>query len=130
MVTSVKAAAAVLAKLKPDDLKSEDRAVLMAALKRLVGNKDASCDCDCPQCLAGDCAACSDAECADPNCETFPFARIAATGVALVFGLSGAALFSGFPGTTARLCPGRNSRGKRPAPSLQFNLLRGGDVLA
>jgi hypothetical protein len=39
-----------------------------AALKALL-KKDALCECDCEECLAGDCADCSDPECVDPNCE-------------------------------------------------------------
>ncbi len=68
MVTSVKDAAGVLANVKVEDLQAEDRAVLLAAMKRLLG-KDLGCMCDCPECLAGNCAACSNADCTDPNCE-------------------------------------------------------------
>jgi hypothetical protein len=39
-----------------------------AALKALL-KKDALCECDCEECLAGDCADCSDPGCDDPNCE-------------------------------------------------------------
>ena len=68
-VTSVKSAAAVLAKLNPDDLGADDRAVLMAALKKLLGAKNALCSCDCEQCMSDNCEACSDPDCTDPNCE-------------------------------------------------------------
>ncbi len=67
-VISVKAAAGVLANVKVEDLKAGDRAVLLAAMKRLLG-KDLGCMCDCPECLAGDCSECSDEDCTDPNCE-------------------------------------------------------------
>jgi hypothetical protein len=67
-VLSVKAATGVLAKVKIEDLKAEDRATLLGAMKRLLG-KDLGCMCDCSECLAGDCADCSDADCTDPNCE-------------------------------------------------------------
>jgi HK97 family phage prohead protease len=67
-VTSVKAAAKSLANVKIESLSAGDRAVLMAALKRLLG-KDLGCMCDCPQCLAESCADCSNPECIDQNCE-------------------------------------------------------------
>ena len=39
-------------------------------IKRLIGQrKDAFCECDCPECVAGDCENCSNPECVDPNCE-------------------------------------------------------------
>jgi hypothetical protein len=37
-------------------------------LKRLL-RKDSNCQCDCPECLAGNCADCSDPTCEDQNCE-------------------------------------------------------------
>lgn len=39
-----------------------------AELRRLM-RKDDECQCDCPECLAGDCEDCSDPDCDDPNCE-------------------------------------------------------------
>jgi HK97 family phage prohead protease len=68
LVTSVKSATAVLASLRAGSLTPEDRAGLVRTLKLLLG-KDASCECDCPQCLAGDCADCSNPDCEDSNCE-------------------------------------------------------------
>jgi HK97 family phage prohead protease len=38
------------------------------ALKTLL-RKNTLCDCDCEECLAGDCEDCSDPDCTDPNCE-------------------------------------------------------------
>jgi hypothetical protein len=46
---------------------ADDRTVLMAALKKLLGAKDSMCQCDCPECLAGDWVDCSNADCADPK---------------------------------------------------------------
>jgi hypothetical protein len=37
-------------------------------LKSLL-RKNTLCDCNCEECLAGDCEDCSDDECDDPNCE-------------------------------------------------------------
>lgn len=37
-------------------------------VKRLL-KKDGDCDCDCPECMAGNCVDCSDSDCEDPNCE-------------------------------------------------------------
>jgi hypothetical protein len=37
-------------------------------IKRLL-KKDALCQCDCPDCVAGNCADCSDSDCVDANCE-------------------------------------------------------------
>ena len=34
----------------------------------LTRSLDDDCDCDCPECLAGDCADCSNPDCDDPNC--------------------------------------------------------------
>jgi hypothetical protein len=39
-----------------------------ATLKSLL-RKNTVCDCDCEECLAGDCEDCSDPDCVDPNCE-------------------------------------------------------------
>jgi HK97 family phage prohead protease len=68
-VTSVKSAAAVLRGLKSGDLGAEDRAVLVGALRSLLGGKNGLCECDCPECLEGNCADCSDEGCEDPACE-------------------------------------------------------------
>ncbi len=68
-VLSVKDISRVLSELRVDAVPADDKAILLAALKRLLGVKDAMCICDCPECLAGNCADCSDAECVDPNCE-------------------------------------------------------------
>jgi HK97 family phage prohead protease len=37
-------------------------------LKRLLA-KDALCQCDCPECVAGGCLGCSNSDCNDPNCD-------------------------------------------------------------
>lgn len=68
VVTGVKSAQAVLASLRSGNLAPEDRATLVRTIQQLLG-KDAMCICDCPECLAGDCAACSNADCTDSNCE-------------------------------------------------------------
>lgn len=39
-----------------------------AELRRLL-RKDDDCQCDCPECLEGDCENCSDLNCDDPNCD-------------------------------------------------------------
>lgn len=41
-----------------------------AELRRLM-RKDDECQCDCPECLAGDCEDCSDPDCDDPNCDAY-----------------------------------------------------------
>jgi HK97 family phage prohead protease len=69
LVSSVKSAAATLGKLKSGDLGPEDRAVLVGALRQLLGGKNGLCECDCPECLEGNCADCSDEGCEDPACE-------------------------------------------------------------
>jgi HK97 family phage prohead protease len=66
-VTSVKGVAAALTTLRGDDLRPDDRQALLRALKRLLGN-DAVCNCQCPECMAGDCIECSYADCTDVNC--------------------------------------------------------------
>jgi HK97 family phage prohead protease len=53
-----------------------------AALKTLL-KKDGLCECDCEECLAGDCADCSDPGCDDPSCEGTK-ARLAAEELALL----------------------------------------------
>ena len=68
VVTGVKSAQAVLASLRSGSLAPADRTAIVATLQQLLG-KDAACRCDCPECLAGDCAACSNPDCVDPNCE-------------------------------------------------------------
>jgi len=42
---------------------------LTAELKEFRLLKGAACECDCPECEAGNCADCTDPECDDPNCE-------------------------------------------------------------
>jgi uncharacterized protein len=41
---------------------ANDRALVLSV-------KDSTCDCDCPECEAGDCENCSNDDCDDPNCE-------------------------------------------------------------
>jgi HK97 family phage prohead protease len=68
-VLSVKDISRVLGGLRVDEVPADDRTVLLAALKKLLGAKDSMCQCDCPECLADDCVNCSNADCVDPNCE-------------------------------------------------------------
>lgn len=68
-VLSVKDVSRVLSSLRVDEVPADDKATLLAALRKLLGTKDALCECDCPECLAGDCAQCSNEDCTDPNCE-------------------------------------------------------------
>jgi hypothetical protein len=73
-ITSVKSLAQVerlLSGIKRDDVSGDLAAQLRsidATLKSLL-RKNTLCECDCPECLAGDCEDCSDPECTDPNCE-------------------------------------------------------------
>jgi hypothetical protein len=73
-VTSVKSLSQVerlLAGVKRADVTGDAAAQLRsidATLKSLL-RKNTLCDCDCEECLAGDCEDCSDDECTDPNCE-------------------------------------------------------------
>lgn len=76
IVTSIKSLAQVerlLSGIKHGDV-SGDVALaaqlrsIDAALKSLL-RKNTLCDCNCEECLAGDCEDCSDPECTDPNCE-------------------------------------------------------------
>jgi HK97 family phage prohead protease len=73
-VTSVKSLAqveTVLRTLRPGEVSASDLEQLRSidlALKSLL-RKNTLCDCDCEECLAGDCADCSDPECDDPNCD-------------------------------------------------------------
>jgi HK97 family phage prohead protease len=39
-----------------------------AELKRLL-RKDSNCQCDCPECISGNCINCTNPDCIDPNCE-------------------------------------------------------------
>jgi HK97 family phage prohead protease len=73
-VTSVKSLAqveSVLRTLRPGEVSSADLEQLRsigATLKSLL-KKDGLCECDCPECLDGDCEDCSNPDCTDPNCE-------------------------------------------------------------
>jgi HK97 family phage prohead protease len=40
-----------------------------AQLKRLLSRKDSLCECDCPECVADNCADCSNSDCVDENCD-------------------------------------------------------------
>ena len=42
---------------------------LRSLLRSMPEGDDEECDCDCPQCLAGDCAECSNPDCEDEDCE-------------------------------------------------------------
>lgn len=68
-IMSVKDLSAALANIRIDQVKADDRAALLTAMKKLLGKGAvAVCECDCPECRAGDCSACSDPDCDDPNC--------------------------------------------------------------
>jgi HK97 family phage prohead protease len=75
-VTSVKSLAQVerlLSGIKHGDVTGDaalaaQLRTIDAALKSLL-RKNTLCDCNCEECLAGDCEDCSDPECTDPNCE-------------------------------------------------------------
>jgi hypothetical protein len=53
------------------------------ALKALL-RKDALCECDCEECLAGNCADCSDPDCVDADCEGSMKARQTAEELAML----------------------------------------------
>jgi hypothetical protein len=73
-VTSVKSLGQVeqlLSAIKHGEVTGDVAAQLRnidAALKSLL-RKNTLCDCDCEECLAGDCEDCSNDECLDANCE-------------------------------------------------------------
>jgi HK97 family phage prohead protease len=90
-VVSVKSLGQVerlLSGIKPGDV-SGDAALaeqlrgIDAALKSLL-RKDASCNCDCSECLEGDCENCSDPDCTEPNCEGSVKARQTAEELAML----------------------------------------------
>jgi hypothetical protein len=57
---------------RPDDAKDDVLIHLRAIdvqLKRLLSRKDSNCQCDCAECLAGNCADCSNPDCYDENCD-------------------------------------------------------------
>jgi HK97 family phage prohead protease len=61
----------VLRTLRPGEVSAADLEQLRnidLTLKTLL-RKNTLCDCNCEECLAGDCEDCSDPECDDPNCE-------------------------------------------------------------
>jgi HK97 family phage prohead protease len=93
-VTSVKSLAQVehlLRSYRPGDVNADILAQMKgidAALKTLL-RKDASCECDCPECLDGDCADCSNPDCVEPNCEGSMKARKAAEDLALLKSFAG-----------------------------------------
>jgi hypothetical protein len=76
----------VLRTFRPGEVTAADLEQLRGidvALKTLL-RKDALCECDCEECLAGGCADCSDPECDDPNCEGSVKARRAAKELAML----------------------------------------------
>lgn len=54
----------IRSKLEPKTLVHEDHCTIEPGELR-----DAQCDCECPECVAGNCDGCTDPECDDPNCE-------------------------------------------------------------
>jgi hypothetical protein len=52
----------------PPTMPAEMRSRFAAALEHRDGGDDDECDCDCPECQAGDCDDCSNPDCDDPNC--------------------------------------------------------------
>jgi hypothetical protein len=72
LVTSVKSihdVSRLLGGLRGADVDRKTLIDISAAVKRLLtAAKDAPCDCECPECMDGDCASCSDDDCMDENC--------------------------------------------------------------
>jgi hypothetical protein len=76
----------VLRTFRPGEVTAADLDQLRSidlTLKTLL-RKDGAYECDCEECLAGDCADCSDLECDDPNCEGSTKARQAAEELAVL----------------------------------------------
>jgi len=60
---------AIRRKLGADKKRLIDITDLSSSGRILIEQRDTSCECDCPECVAGDCDKCSDPDCEDPNCE-------------------------------------------------------------